>query len=100
MSRLRLHFCKPILDDVLGIACLHGGAAAEQVRVTSIAPSVDCGEIEISGCRVRLWKAPRYKVGKRRIELGKRFAKAAGGHLWRNVARFNAEAHGIAEKSS
>jgi hypothetical protein len=63
--------------------------------MSSIAPPVDGGEVEVSSRRVGLWKSPGDQIGQRRLELGERFAEAAGGHLWRNVARFDAEAHGL-----
>jgi hypothetical protein len=65
------------------------------VRVASIAPSINCSEIEIASRRIGLWKPPGYQIGERRIKLGKRLAEAAGGHLWRDVAGFNPEAHDV-----
>jgi hypothetical protein len=65
------------------------------VRVSSIAPPVDGSEVEVSSRRISLWKSPRHQTGQRRIKLGECLAEAAGGHLWRNVARFDAKAHGI-----
>ena len=61
MSRPQLG--KPILDDIASIARLHCGCAAEQVRMSSIAPPVDCGEVEITGRRVGLWKSSRDQIG-------------------------------------
>src|SRR6266508_1249218 len=85
--------CKAISTNVPGIAGLHRGPTAEQVRVTSIAPPVDCGEIEVTRRRVGLWKSARQQVRQHRLELGARLAEAAGGHLQWNIARLNAEAH-------
>jgi hypothetical protein len=56
MSRPQLG--NPILDNIASIARLHR-PAAEQVRMSSIAPPINCSEIEISGRRVGLWKSPR-----------------------------------------
>jgi hypothetical protein len=63
------------------------------VRVPSIAPPINCGEIEIAGGRVGLWKSARYQVRERRTEIGNRFAKPTGGKLWRDISRLDAEAH-------
>jgi hypothetical protein len=70
------------------------------VRVSSIAPPVDGGEVEVSSRRIGLWKSPGDQMGQRRFELGERLAEAPGGYLWRNVARFDVEAHWTTEKSS
>jgi hypothetical protein len=47
--------------------------------MSSIAPPIDGGEVEVSSRRVGLWKSPGDQIGQRRLELGERFAEAAGG---------------------
>src|SRR5262245_65513515 len=85
--------CQPISNHLLGITRLHRGPIAEEVRVTSIAPPVDCGEIEVTRRRVGLWKSARQQVGQHCLELGARLAEAAGGYLQWDIARLNAETH-------
>jgi hypothetical protein len=80
--------------------CGQSGRAPASARQSerarpACAPPVDRGEIEIAGRRISLWKSPRHQIGQCRIKLGECLAKAAGGNLWRNVARFDAKAHGI-----
>src|SRR5262245_7114791 len=95
----RLQFCKPISHNIPCVTSLHR-APAEQVRMTSIAPAVDCGEVEVAGCRVGLWESSGQKVGQRHLEFGACLAETAGGHLQRNVARLDAEAHGATTVNS
>src|SRR3954464_14572711 len=83
-SEPRFQLCKPVLDDIPGIASLHRGTVREQVRIPRIAPSIDRREIEVPGGRVGLWKSARDQVGKCRNKLAKRLAEAAGSHLRRN----------------
>jgi hypothetical protein len=89
----RPQLCKTIPNDVLCVASLYRCAAPKQVRVTSIAPSVDCGEIKIPRGGVGRWKSSRDQAGKCRIEFGKRFAEATCGQLRRDVSRFDTETH-------
>src|SRR5262245_25726006 len=84
---------QPSLHNISGVARLHH-PAGEQVRVVSIAPPVDCGEVEIAGRRIGLWKSARQQIGQHRLEFGARLAEAAGGHLQRDIARLDVEAHG------
>jgi hypothetical protein len=81
------------VHNVSRVAGLHDGISTEQVRVTSIAPAIDCGEIEIAGRRVGLWKSPRDQVRQRRLQLGARLTEPAGSHLERDIARLDAKAH-------
>src|SRR5262245_4957004 len=96
----RPQFGQPILHDVSCVARMHCLAASEQVRMTSIAPPVDCGEVEVAGRRVCLWKSARQQIRQHRLEFGARFAEAAGGHLQRDIARLDVEAHSMSTVNS
>jgi len=81
------------LHNISRVSGLHHGPAAKQVRMASIAPSVDCGEIEVTRRRIGLWKSARQQVRQRRLEFGARLTEAAGGHLQWDIARLDAETH-------
>ena len=69
--------------------------ATEQMGVAGVAPAINRVEVEIPGVRVRPRKPAGNQVRQHRRELGNALPETAGCHLRRNVAWFNAEAHGL-----
>jgi len=74
----RPQFSQPIRNDIFRIASQHL-ATTEQVRVTSIAPPINGGEVEIARRRVGLWKSACEQVRQHRLKLAGRLAEAAVG---------------------
>ena len=61
------------------------------MRVTSIAPSIDCREIEIACRGVGLWKAPRHQVSQRGLKVSECLPQPARCGIGGDISRVNSE---------
>jgi hypothetical protein len=87
------HCGEPVADYIAGIAGTYGASLAVEVRVSPVAPSVDCRKVKVASVEIWTRESARDQVRQERIEFGKRFAEPLGCAVGRNVAGLNAEAH-------
>jgi hypothetical protein len=93
MARLSSHFGNPVLCNRARISGLHDCFTTEQMRMASVAPSIDGHHVEVAGIGVRLWKSARQQVWQFGVEARQVEAEPLRGFGRPRVSRFSDMAH-------